>query len=83
MKEFKNLVFLFLRNTEFVDASSKLLFVKKHGLLNKKFFKSQIKNRCVVSLRSRSTLRDFHLSRVVFRSHASSGKLLGIKKSSW
>jgi len=82
-RESGNLAFLFFQNTAFVDLPTKLLINKKYGLLNKRFFKSQVKNRCVVSFRSRSTLRSFRLSRVIFRSYASGGKLLGIKKSSW
>jgi ribosomal protein S14 len=81
-KEFKNLTFLFLLNNSYLDETSRFLVSKKFLGKNKNFFKSQVKNRCVTTLRSRSPLSDFHLSRVSFRRQASAGLLLGIKKSS-
>lgn len=76
------MAFLFLVNNINVDSTHRLFLNKKFLNKNKNFFKSQIKSRCVESFRSRSPLRDFHLSRVVFRMSASRGALLGIKKSS-
>lgn len=43
----------------------------------------RIKNRCVVSGRSRGYLRAFGLSRITFRELAREGKIPGIKKASW
>ena len=43
----------------------------------------RIKNRCVVSGRSRGYLRAFGLSRIVFRELAREGKIPGVKKASW
>jgi small subunit ribosomal protein S14 len=43
----------------------------------------RIKNRCVLSGRSRAYLRDFGMSRIVFRELAREGKIPGVKKSSW
>ena len=43
----------------------------------------RIKNRCMISHRSRGYLRDFGLSRIVFRNEANKGNIPGIKKSSW
>lgn len=81
-KEFKNLAFLFLVNEPSLDPVSRFSLNRKFLTKNKNFFKTQIKNRCAISLRSRSPLRDFHLSRIAFRFQASSGLLLGVKKSS-
>lgn len=41
------------------------------------------KNRCAVSGRSRGYMRDFGLSRIVFRELAREGKIPGVKKASW
>lgn len=45
--------------------------------------KVSIKNVCLVSGRSGSTLTKFRLSRISFRALALEGKLPGIKKASW
>lgn len=43
----------------------------------------RVRNRCVISGRSRGYMRDFGLSRMVFRDMARSGKIPGVRKSSW
>jgi len=43
----------------------------------------RIKNRCAVSGRQRGYMRDFGVSRIVFRELARDGKIPGVKKSSW
>ena len=43
----------------------------------------RIKNRCSVSGRSRGYMRDFGVSRIVFRELARDGKIPGVKKASW
>jgi len=40
-------------------------------------------NRCEITGRPRSFIRDFGLSRITFREQASNGKIPGITKSSW
>lgn len=41
------------------------------------------KNRCFLTGRGRSVLREFHLSRLQFRDKARDGNLPGVKQSSW
>lgn len=41
------------------------------------------KNRCVETGRPRGYMRQFGLSRISFREHASKGEIPGITKSSW
>jgi len=41
------------------------------------------KNRCFETGRSRGYMRQFGLSRIAFREHASRGEIPGITKSSW
>lgn len=43
----------------------------------------RIKNRCVITGRSKSVYRFCRLSRISFRDLASKGLLMGITKSSW
>jgi len=43
---------------------------------------TRIRNRCVVSGRSRGILKDLKMSRIIFRQYALHGMLPGIKKSS-
>ena len=44
---------------------------------------TRLKNRCVISGRPRGYMRQFGVSRIVFRQEASSGNIPGIVKSSW
>lgn len=41
------------------------------------------KNRCVETGRPRGYMRQFGLSRISFREHASKGEIPGVTKSSW
>ncbi len=41
------------------------------------------KNRCFESGRPRAYMRQFGLSRIAFREHASKGEIPGVTKSSW
>lgn len=41
------------------------------------------KNRCVETGRPRGYMRQFGLSRIAFREHASKGEIPGITKASW
>ena len=47
------------------------------------FFFSQVHNYCIYSYRSRGVLREFKMSRHVFKMHASNGLIPGFKKASW
>ena len=44
---------------------------------------SRSRNRCAETGRARSYMRQFGLSRIAFREHASRGEIPGITKSSW
>lgn len=44
---------------------------------------SRHKNRCLESGRARGYMRQFGLSRIAFREHASKGEIPGVTKSSW
>jgi small subunit ribosomal protein S14 len=44
---------------------------------------TRLKNRCFETGRSRGYMRQFGLSRIAFREHASRAEIPGITKSSW
>ncbi len=46
-------------------------------------YPTRVYNRCKKCGRNRGYLRKFELCRICFRELASTGKLMGIKKSSW
>ena len=50
-------------------------FVRKHGV-----FHTQIKNKCILTGRSRGIIREFGISRIVFKDLVDKGELYWIKK---
>ncbi|GAB2226523.1 hypothetical protein Droror1_Dr00022333 [Drosera rotundifolia] len=44
---------------------------------------TRIRNRCIFSGRPRAVYQKFRMSRIVFRSLASQGQVMGVKKASW
>ncbi|KAL1537468.1 Sdh2-1p [Salvia divinorum] len=44
---------------------------------------TRVTNRCIFSGRSRAVYKKFRISRIVFRTLANQGQLMGIKKASW
>ncbi|MBX4201303.1 30S ribosomal protein S14 [Candidatus Saccharibacteria bacterium] len=53
------------------------------ALLPKNSSPSRHTNRCSETGRSRAYMRQFGLSRIAFREHASKGEIPGVTKSSW
>jgi small subunit ribosomal protein S14 len=43
----------------------------------------RLRNRCAMTGRSRGYMREFGVSRIIFREMARAGKIPGIRKSSW
>jgi len=63
-------------------------FLEKTGLKDKmsrkrKYNKGRIVNRCQVTLRDRSVIRKFKMTRGVLRSLLSNSSIAGMNKSSW
>jgi len=48
-----------------------------------RFFKTKIKNYCIITGRSRGLYRKFKVSRITFRNIGIEGLFFGLKKSSW
>jgi small subunit ribosomal protein S14 len=53
------------------------------ALLPKNSSPSRHTNRCAQTGRARAYMRQFGLSRIAFREHASKGEIPGVTKSSW
>ena len=53
------------------------------SLLPKNSSKIRLRNRCMITGRPRGYIRQFGVSRIVFREMASQGLIPGIKKASW
>jgi small subunit ribosomal protein S14 len=53
------------------------------ALLPRNSSPSRRKNRCTETGRGRGYMRQFGLSRIAFREHASKGEIPGVTKSSW
>lgn len=53
------------------------------AMLPKNSSPSRSKNRCAETGRPRGYMRQFGLSRIAFREHASRGEIPGVTKSSW
>jgi len=58
-------------------------FMKKQNSLPKSSSRVQVRNRCVLTNRSRGVSRHFRLSRICVRDLANAGLLPGVSKSSW
>ncbi|HLA49304.1 MAG TPA: 30S ribosomal protein S14 [Candidatus Saccharimonadales bacterium] len=53
------------------------------AMLPKNSSPTRLKNRCAETGRPRGYMRQFGLSRIAFREHASKGEIPGVTKSSW
>jgi small subunit ribosomal protein S14 len=69
-----------LYSTQLKKGLRNLIFT---NIYNSKNYKTQIKNRCIITSRSRSVISSYKISRLTFRLLASNGLLSGIRKSSW
>jgi ribosomal protein S14 len=81
--ELKKLYYKFIlyQKKDFLDSKNKIQ--KKLIKLSKNASKVRIKNRCIITGRSRAVYKDFRLSRFIFRELALNGNLPGVKKASW
>jgi len=85
LKKIYKVIFILLLNNDKFKTKKSILFSK---LLKLKFkicriSKVQIKNRCVISNRSKAISRPFFLSRIKMREYIRAGLLPGYKKAVW
>ena len=81
--EFKRKIFKFLNSNRCLDNFKlRSNIILEFSKLPKKSSKSFIKNRCILTGRSRSVFRFFKISRIKLRELGNVGDLPGIKKAS-
>lgn len=81
--EQKRLILQTLINTNTIDPSLRLEFVKKLNNLPRNSSKIRLKNRCVLTGRGKGVSRFTRLSRIKFRELAYTNQLAGWVKTSW
>jgi small subunit ribosomal protein S14 len=81
--EKKRLCLLAIIHNQELPQSIRWKSVQKLNKLLQKGAVNQIRNRCVLTGRSRSVYRLFRISRIQFRDLGSNGLIPGIRKSSW
>lgn len=80
--EHNRLILLSIYRNEKIPPSIRFMLQTKLFSLIKSS-KTRIKNRCIITGRSHSVIRQFRLSRIQFRLFALNGFIPGVKKSSW
>ena len=78
----KNLLKFLAYNTN-NSFKNRWIYILKLSAFKNNSVSSRIHNFCVITGRSKSVLKDFKISRLVFRDKASFSKIIGITKSSW
>lgn len=81
--EKKRLILKFLLNNNTLSLDKRIILNEKLHNLNNKVSITKINNRCSITYRGRSVLRDFKLSRIRLRELLSLGLVPGYKKSVW
>lgn len=66
-----------------LNSKNRFLATLQLSQLKSKAFPNKIRNRCVLTGRSRSNYNFFKLSRIMVKELASKGLLPGVKKASW
>lgn len=82
--EHEQLVCKALYNNQVVPKNIRQeIFEKFNWNFRDSFSAARVKNRCLVTNRAKSVIRQFKMSRIAFRERARAGKLLGVRRSSW
>jgi len=66
-----------------LPSNLRLFYVMKLTALPKDGSQTRLKNRCVLTNRSQSVYRLFHLSRITLKEFVGLNYISGIRKSSW
>lgn len=85
LKKIYKIIFIAILNKKKYRAKQKFLYIKllKLKQIIGRISKTQLKNRCLVSNRSKSIMRPFFLSRIKMREYINAGLLPGYKKAVW
>ncbi len=81
--ELKRIELKSLINDLNISKDMRYNFITQLNKLPRNSSKVRIKNRCILTGRSRSVSSFFRLSRIKFRELAAQGLLMGVTKSSW
>lgn len=68
---------------ELKEEGKKIKLVKDIAEGKKPKFMTRVHNRCKLCGKKGGYMRKFEICRICFRSLASQGKIMGVKKSSW
>ncbi len=82
-KEVQRLVLLFLIRNQKLSASQRLLLGQRLQEISRDSSLVRLKNRCIVTNRSKGVYRQFRMSRVRLREMLANGLMPGYKKAVW
>lgn len=81
--ELKRLQYKYIIKNQSIDKLTRVENISKLNKLNRNTSKVRVKNRCVLTGRSRAVYKLFRLSRIKFREFANIGLIPGVTKASW
>lgn len=81
--ELKRLQYKYIIKNQSIEKFTRLENISKLNKLNRNTSKVRVKNRCVLTGRSRAVYKLFRLSRIKFRELANIGLIPGVTKASW
>lgn len=72
-----------MHNSLFLNAKNRYLASIKMSMKKKTISPTRVRNRCVITGRSRGIYKFFKISRIMVKDLASKGLLPGVKRASW
>jgi ribosomal protein S14 len=82
-KEILRLKYLMIKNNNILPLNLRLLANNKLALDSKTGERSKIRNRCILTGRSRGIIKEWQISRIKFKLLADQGLIPGIRRASW
>jgi small subunit ribosomal protein S14 len=82
-KEVQRLILLYLIRNQKLPASQRLLLTLRLQEISRDSSLVRLKNRCILTNRSKGVYREFRLSRIRLREMLANGLIPGYKKAVW
>ncbi len=82
-KEVQRLILLYLIRNQKLSASQRLLLTLRLQQVSRDSSLVRLKNRCILTNRSKGVYREFRLSRIRLREMLANGLIPGYKKAVW
>ncbi len=82
-KEVQRLILLYLIQNQKLSASQRLLLTLRLQQISRNASLVRLKNRCILTNRSKGVYRKFRLSRIRLREMLANGLIPGYKKAVW